>query len=422
MDATIRAPAVRIVAAVSPAGRRAGHVLRHVGRRWVRAAGCATQSSRRARAARRWRWRSPQPASASQSSTTSGRRRSSPSASGWPPACRRSLLCTSGTAATHFHAAVVEAGLSDVPHARAHRRPAARAARCRRGADDRSDHAVRRRGAVVPRSGRRRRRDIVDLGGDGRSGVAAAAAGPIPVRCTSTCRSVSRWSGRVDRGARRNRPCGRRPGASRRLPADVESIASTVSGRRGVIVAGRGVGDGAAVDALADHPGWPVLAEPRSGCRHLASAVGAFDSIVARRGRSPTPIRPMSCCVSASHRRRRCSASGSRRRPPSSCRSTAALAGSTRTTSCIDTSPRRSTSCAAPSPNAARRRRTAGSTDWTRRRAARPSGDRRGARADTLTEPGVARVLTSGAPAATSSSRRRCRCATSSGTADPRTG
>ncbi len=70
------------------------------------------------------------------------------------------------------------------------------------------------------------------------------------------------------------------PGGARlRLPADVESIASTVTGRRGLIVAGRGVGDSTAVDALATTLGWPVLAEPRSGCRHLAAAVGAFDSI-----------------------------------------------------------------------------------------------------------------------------------------------
>ena len=47
-----------------------------------------------------------------------------------------------------------------------------------------------------------------------------------------------------------------------------------------MVVAGRGVDDADAVAALAAALGWPVLADPRSGCRHLTSAVCAFDSLV----------------------------------------------------------------------------------------------------------------------------------------------
>ena len=66
---------------------------------------------------------------------------------------RRSLLCTSGTAAANFHPAVVEAGLSDGPDDRADGRPATRAARRRRAADHRPDPPVRpvgRAGSTTP--------------------------------------------------------------------------------------------------------------------------------------------------------------------------------------------------------------------------------------------------------------------------------
>ena len=64
------------------------------------------------------------------------------------------VLTTSGTAAAHLHAAVLEADASGVPAARAHRRPAARAARHRRQPDHRAARPLRRRGAL---GGRRRR-------------------------------------------------------------------------------------------------------------------------------------------------------------------------------------------------------------------------------------------------------------------------
>jgi 2-succinyl-5-enolpyruvyl-6-hydroxy-3-cyclohexene-1-carboxylate synthase len=53
------------------------------------------------------------------------------------------------------------------------------------------------------------------------------------------------------------------------------------AGRRGVIVAGAGCGEPQAVCALGDALGWPVLADPRSGCRHEGTGViAAADPIL----------------------------------------------------------------------------------------------------------------------------------------------
>jgi 2-succinyl-5-enolpyruvyl-6-hydroxy-3-cyclohexene-1-carboxylate synthase len=53
--------------------------------------------------------------------------------------------------------------------------------------------------------------------------------------------------------------------------------------QRGIIVAGGGVDDPAAVQASRAALQWPVLADPRSGCRHLPQAVSGFDSLRAAR-------------------------------------------------------------------------------------------------------------------------------------------
>ncbi len=50
-------------------------------------------------------------------------------------------------------------------------------------------------------------------------------------------------------------------------PPDRHAVADRLRGRSGVIVAGAGVEDPEAVLLLADVLGWPVLADPRSGCR-----------------------------------------------------------------------------------------------------------------------------------------------------------
>jgi 2-succinyl-5-enolpyruvyl-6-hydroxy-3-cyclohexene-1-carboxylate synthase len=70
--------------------------------------------------------------------------------------------------------------------------------------------------------------------------------------------------------------------------AGVGGWVGRVVGRRGVVVAGAGAGQPDDVFALADALGWPVLADPLSGCRvRRPGVVGAADGIV----RSPEAVR-----------------------------------------------------------------------------------------------------------------------------------
>ncbi len=61
----------------------------------------------------------------------------------------------------------------------------------------------------------------------------------------------------------------------------VSRLAARCAGRRGVIVAGGGLGGAAGVHELAAVLGWPVLADPRSGCRTpVPTTVAAFDALL----------------------------------------------------------------------------------------------------------------------------------------------
>ncbi|MFT3854365.1 MAG: 2-succinyl-5-enolpyruvyl-6-hydroxy-3-cyclohexene-1-carboxylic-acid synthase [Ilumatobacteraceae bacterium] len=222
------------------------------------------------------------------------------------------LLCTSGTAATHFHAAVVEADLAGVPMLvlTADRPPELHGV----GAAQTIDQA--RLFGPAPRwfhdPG------VADLAvasswtGLAERAWSAAAGGidPGPVHLNlpmreplvgtvlpavlATAPPAERtspgFSSRLDRtlsgrGATRTGS----PAPALALPADaaLDDLAGALSGRLGVIVSGRNGGrpaDAAEVGALATALGWPVLAEPRAGCRHLPGAVGAFDAIVRAAG------------------------------------------------------------------------------------------------------------------------------------------
>lgn len=211
------------------------------------------------------------------------------------------VLCTSGTAATHFHAAVVEAHQSGVPLlvVTADRPPELHGV----GAPQTIDQQLLYGGAV---------RDFVQL--DAVDDWAAAArsawdralgasdARPGPVHLNVALRDpLATWvpGGLAD-------PASPSRGAveveSRGEPGDASdvarSVASTASpdadvshpavfplrrdGRpvRGVVLAGAGVDDPDALEAFAARAGWPILADPRSGCRHLAHAVCAADAIL----------------------------------------------------------------------------------------------------------------------------------------------
>lgn len=61
---------------------------------------------------------------------------------------------------------------------------------------------------------------------------------------------------------------------------DMKSIEEVLQFTRGVIVAGNGVDDPRAVVALGERIAWPVIADPRSGCRSLPGVVTFADSLL----------------------------------------------------------------------------------------------------------------------------------------------
>jgi 2-succinyl-5-enolpyruvyl-6-hydroxy-3-cyclohexene-1-carboxylate synthase len=196
-------------------------------------------------------------------------------ASGTPAA----LLCTSGTAATHFHAAVVEADLSGVPMLvlTADRPPELQ----RIGAPQTIDQielygdVVRRFISVeVPETSERL--EWRDLATDSWLAATGVEAGPVHLNLPFREPLVG--------------VAGELPEASPLvLPEndgwfmsalEVPELAQLIDRPRGLIVAGRGIDRPESVQALAEALQWPVLADPRSGCRHLPQAVCAFDSLI----------------------------------------------------------------------------------------------------------------------------------------------
>lgn len=199
-------------------------------------------------------------------------------------------LCTSGTAATHFHAAVVEAHLSAVPMivCTADRPPEARDVGAPQTIDQTAlyggavrwfhdpgvasfdalhtwralaDHVVARSVAPVP--------GPVHLNLPFREPLLGAVVDMPPTRGHD-----APWSGHIH-------------GKAFLGDFEIEDLAHRLVGRRGVIVAGHpgsGYGVGAfaaAATVLASVLDWPVLACPRSGTRvEGGNIVAHFDGIV----------------------------------------------------------------------------------------------------------------------------------------------
>ncbi len=193
------------------------------------------------------------------------------------------LLCTSGTAATHFHAAVVEADLSGVPMLvlTADRPPELQGI----GAPQTIDQTELYGGVV------RRYANPGVASAEGADGwrdlaadwwLSAVGADPGPVHVNLPFREPL-VGAPYELPAAVEALVGERDGWFMMRP-DVAELAAMVDQQRGVIVAGGGVDDPVAVGLLADALQWPVLADPRSGCRHLAQAVSCFDSLLRHPG------------------------------------------------------------------------------------------------------------------------------------------
>ena len=185
------------------------------------------------------------------------------------------LLCTSGTAATHFHGAVAEAHLSDVPMLvlTADRPPELRDV----GAPQMIDQTKLYGDAV---------RWFVD------PGVPTAEVSHTwrALARHALARTLGDRPGPVHVNLPFREPLVGEPGD---LPpahfgpvvpqvraVRLGTLSMQLDRERGVIVAGRGVDDPEGVAALCAATGWPVLADPRSGCRGLSGAVTAFDSLL----------------------------------------------------------------------------------------------------------------------------------------------
>ena len=177
------------------------------------------------------------------------------------------LLCTSGTAATHFHAAIVEAHLSCVPMlvCTADRPPELRDVGAPQTidqiklygdavrwfhdpgvADDAVSHSWRSLAAHCFSSATGLRPGPVHLNLPFREPL-LGRSGTLPQRAAVPDRPVSMHSSpTLDR-------------------SDVGWLASLLRRPRGLFVAGHGCGNRAAVAQLAQACGWPVLADARAG-------------------------------------------------------------------------------------------------------------------------------------------------------------
>lgn len=192
-------------------------------------------------------------------------------------------LCTSGTAATHFHAAVVEAHLSGVPLLvfTADRPPELHDVGAAQTIDQQRLFGEALRWFHDPGVP-----DIAAVGSWRSLGERAVAAAtglhPGPVQLNLAFREPLVGVVDAEMFARAGAPTPRTVVGAPHLGDDAlgdvaEVLASEV---RGVIVAGRSGAEPSAVGALAEALGWPVLAEPRSGCAALPMAVRAFDALL----------------------------------------------------------------------------------------------------------------------------------------------
>ena len=214
------------------------------------------------------------------------------------------LLCTSGTAAVEYHAAVVEADLDHVPLVvcTADRPPELHGIGAPQTVNQQGLFGLSVRWFAqlgVPDAANRHTwrsfaaRTVAEAVGSPR--------GPGPVHVNLPFREplvgmpmplpIGREGGQP---WHRVIPGGSVAVASVRL----EAVRALVHGRRGVIVAGSGAvhvrdGEGAEViHRLASVLGWPVLADPRSGLRTKApNLVAAADSIL-RSARTAEALRP----------------------------------------------------------------------------------------------------------------------------------
>ncbi|MGI8794757.1 MAG: 2-succinyl-5-enolpyruvyl-6-hydroxy-3-cyclohexene-1-carboxylic-acid synthase, partial [Acidimicrobiales bacterium] len=199
------------------------------------------------------------------------------------------LLCTSGTAAAEFHAAVVEAHQAQVPLivCTADRPPELRGVSAPQTIDQDGLYGASTRwswspgtvSSIPPAVWR-------SVAGRAFAEAVANGHGPGPVHLNlGFTDPLVAEPGPVPLGRTDGRPWHRaeRPPSGARAELAVE-----LSGRRGVIVAGRRSGRHG-LRHLAEALEWPVMADARSQARGWPQSIAAFDSVL-RSGFDPGPV------------------------------------------------------------------------------------------------------------------------------------
>jgi len=199
------------------------------------------------------------------------------------------VLCTSGTAAAHFHAAVLEAHHARVPllACTADRPPELRDTGAGQTIDQQNLYGDAVRWFCDPGVPEDRR----GVGAAWRSVAARAVAeslgppaGPVHLNLPFREPLVPTGEPLVDAPGRADGRPWTEFTQARRLPdeATVERLASAVrAAPRGLLVAGWGTGVQPATAArFARAAGWPVLADPISGLRTGEHAISAYDALL----------------------------------------------------------------------------------------------------------------------------------------------
>jgi len=200
---------------------------------------------------------------------------------GWGVATGRPavILCTSGTAATHFHGAVVESSLSGVPLivVTADRPPELKDVGAPQTIDQTKlfGDAVRwfHEPGVPTLETRSRWRPMA-----ARIHAASTGTNPGPVHVNLAFREPlvgsDIWRSDADESPTHS--------TGRLIPGSdiIDEASRRWSNRRGLLIVGRGGPDAEHVEALSTALGWPVLADSRSGAQSVSRAIVHFDSIV----------------------------------------------------------------------------------------------------------------------------------------------
>jgi 2-succinyl-5-enolpyruvyl-6-hydroxy-3-cyclohexene-1-carboxylate synthase len=188
-------------------------------------------------------------------------------------------LCTSGTAAAHFHAAIVEADLSGVPliACTADRPPELQGIRAPQTINQKNLYGDSVRAFIDPGvpewDGRGQWRNFARQAFDAATGF---GRGPVHVNLPFREPLVGAPTDAIhaidDSVAARD--------AVSPTKTDVAMLVEHISGLRGVIVAGHGCRGLKQVVELAERLNWPVLADSRSGLQHHDGVITHADAFL----------------------------------------------------------------------------------------------------------------------------------------------